>query len=119
MHYVPTTEIKTFYVLSYDVLPVEKTGTVFDSMDAMKLRTDSLDNHFRHLTHALAIPLPGATILSMTSFIKTKDLTKYHVALTLVGTNNLTPKHRLDSATTSKNSSRSFKGAIQNPSFGN
>ena len=82
--------LKMFIPIPY-LLLVGKTGTVFDSKDGIIL-TDSLGKHFCHLTCALAIPIPGATISSMTSFIKTKDLTKYKVALTLVGTNDLTPK---------------------------
>ena len=54
--------------------------------------TDSIGQNFRHLSRALPLSIPGATISNITEKISNLPLEKYRVILLLVGTNYLTPK---------------------------
>ena len=68
-----------------------RTGTEFDRKDGIIL-TDSLGKNFRHLSRAVAVAVPGATISSLSTKLQTLKLSSYKVILILVGTNDLTPK---------------------------
>ena len=66
-------------------------GTEFAEKEGIFI-TDSIGKNFRHLTRALSLSIPGATISKIKERIPNIPLEKYKVVLLLVGTNDLTPK---------------------------